>query len=143
MADRLNLFTEPDFRDGLPVLNEPGYEDDIISIPTVPDMSSPDTSGGFNITGSYKDFFTPETISQEQYRTGFVDFVNQTLASTGVGVDKEKTIVEDVDRTGDVGITRDSGSEGPGRHSSLMGQSDIRISTDGSTGDGAGTTRRL
>tara|TARA_S200002703_G_scaffold155977_1_gene160813 strand:- start:5180 stop:7804 length:2625 start_codon:yes stop_codon:yes gene_type:complete len=129
MADRLNLFTEPDMDRGLPVLNEP-------------DMSPPDTSGGFNITGSYRDFFTPETISQEQYRTGFVDFVNQTLASTGVGVDKEKTIVEDVDRTGDVGITRDSdsGSEGPGRHSSLMGQSDIRVSTDGSTGDGTGTT---
>ena len=133
MADRLNLFNEPDLRDGIPSLNE--MED-------FPIISPPDASGGFNVTGSYKDFFTPEKISQEQYRTGFVDFVNQTLESTGVGVDREKTIVEDIDRTGNVGITRDgdSGDDEPNRHSSLMGQSDIRISTDGGTGDSTGTT---
>ena len=89
MADRLNLLNEPDLRDGIPVLNESEEEDT--------------SSRGFRIEGAFQNFFTPREISIEDYSSRFVDFTRETLASTGIGVDRP--IDDDDDKEDDVIMT--------------------------------------
>ena len=70
MADRLDLLEMEDF----PIITNPEEEDT--------------SSGGFRIEGAFQNFFTPREISIQDYSSRFVDFTRETLASTGIGVDR-------------------------------------------------------
>tara|TARA_B100001287_G_scaffold60822_1_gene48845 strand:+ start:1743 stop:4478 length:2736 start_codon:yes stop_codon:yes gene_type:complete len=121
MADRLDLLEMEDF----PIITNPEEEDT--------------SSGGFRIEGAFQNFFTPREISIQDYSSRFVDFTRETLASTGIGVDRP--IDEDDDKEDAVapetGIVRADGGDDPVDDGpAFTGEMSINIDTVGTSAGG-------
>lgn len=115
MADRLNLLEMEDF----PIITNPEEEDT--------------SSRGFRIEGAFQNFFTPREISIQDYSSRFVDFTRETLASTGIGVDRP---IDDDDKEDAVapetGIVRADGGDDPVDDGpAFTGEVSINIDTEG------------
>lgn len=121
MADRLNLLEMEDF----PIITNPEEEDT--------------SSRGFRIEGAFQNFFTPREISIQDYSSRFVDFTRETLASTGIGVDRP--IDDDDDKEDAVapetGIARADGGDDPVDDGpAFTGEMSINIDTVGTSAGG-------